>query len=1269
MILEVTPDQIAQLNDTDLRTLVGHLCEREMCTHGHSTSAVTWGGHQLAGDGGIDVRVTLPAGSTISGYVPCIATGFQVKAQDMPHAAIINEMAPKGVVRPSILELAANCGAYIIVSSKGSLSDISLKDRKAAMVEAVRRLPVISSLTVDFYDRRRIASWVNQHAALVQWVHEKLGFPLFGWRPFEDWSSSPASLDAPYLMDGRTRLTGPSIDSARGLNAEEALATLRDILRKPKSIVRLVGLSGVGKTRLIQALFDDRVGNGALLQSDALYTDISDNPDPPPQEMLSRLISTGHRVVLIVDNCGMELHRKLAAKIANSDCLLSVITVEYDINDDEPQNTDIFKLEPASPDLIENMLESRYPAIAPPSRHVIARFSEGNSRVAFALAETARNGESLAKLTDTKLFERLFYQQKTPSESLLDAAKACSSLYSFDGETLEGNESEMAPLAQLVGQTVDQFHKHVAELHRRQLVQKRGKWRAILPHALANRLAKRAFEDIPTQRIEDCIVNGSSARVLRSFSRRIGYLHDDERANNLAAKWLSAGGLLAKLGKLNGLGEEIFENVAPASPTATLAFIEETATNNVDWFFGDQNENKGRIVGVIRSLAYDSALFGRCAAMLKRFVMSEVPGTGDSALEPLKSLFWLYLSGTHATVAQRVAFVKALLDSGAVAEQELGLMLLGEMLKASHFSSHYSFEFGAWKRDYGLHPKPGNQVRDWFTCVIELGRAGEASGRIASARVRRVMARHVAELLMIGMFDEVIALAKVFAGNSGWPEGWIGVRNAMRRGKGKIVEAVFKRLENLEEALRPSDLAGMIRSYALSPEWGALDIADLDDDEELKPVEARQKIYDLCTELGQQLAADVAQFNAMLPEIIAADSQKTFALGRGLAAGCDSLAECWGYLRDKFLKVPEDKRKPQLLSGFLAAAMVRSPAETEVLLDAVLTDSRLHAYLLYWQTSAAVNAKGVERLMRALTLDTVPVNSFRQLAYGRAHEAMNDEQLRALLCGITSKEGGGGVTAEILGMHIFGRRSDKVPIAESLRATCREFLSTFELERGADLDHMIGDVIEAAFDKVEYEEQARVFCVKTIAALKGWKVHSLDLKETITALTKTFPVVVLDMLVEQAFGEDGIGRAVFQDTPSDRSYPLDLVSDDVWITWASHRPETRYQLLAQVMRFSATGDESCANGWSPAALKLIEMAPEPAKVLDVFLERFRPNGWSGSLADILASRITLIDALKRHPNPAISAWANEHATGYAADVERERVYEAAEDRARDQAFE
>ncbi len=56
-MFEITADDIAALNDEDLRSLVALLCEAELHSRGLSGSAVTWGGDQNAADGGVDVRV------------------------------------------------------------------------------------------------------------------------------------------------------------------------------------------------------------------------------------------------------------------------------------------------------------------------------------------------------------------------------------------------------------------------------------------------------------------------------------------------------------------------------------------------------------------------------------------------------------------------------------------------------------------------------------------------------------------------------------------------------------------------------------------------------------------------------------------------------------------------------------------------------------------------------------------------------------------------------------------------------------------------------------------------------------------------------------------------------------------------------------------------------------------------------------------------------------------------------------------------------------
>lgn len=1258
MTLEITEAQIEQLNDTDLRTLVAYLCERELRTQNQSPSAVTWGGNQTAPDGGIDVRVELPSDTVLKGYVPRASTGYQVKAQDMPRKAILDEIRPKGVVRPSISDLAAHGGSYIIVSSRGSVSDSSLAHRKAAMIEAIGDLPTSDSIFLDFYDRRRLASWINQHPGLQQWVRKKVGKSLTGWRGYDDWSSNPRDVEAAYLMDEQVRLLGSSISQGEGLKAERAIQHLRDVLSRPGGIVRLTGLSGVGKTRMVQALFDARVGADPLPWSDVLYTDVAEGPEPPPEEMLSTLVHENHRAVLIVDNCGADLHRRLVKRLANTEDPISLITVEYDIRDDDPPDTEVFRLEPGSQELIEKLIELQYPNIAAPSRRVIATFAEGNARVAFALAGTAARGDSLSQLNDQQLFERLFLQRKEADAGLLDAAKVCALLYSFEGEISSASPQELMVLGQLVNQSADTLYTHVAELQRRQLVQKRGPWRAILPHALANRLAKRAFEDLPKSRIEKSFVEEGSERMLKSFSRRVGFLHDNPSANAFAESWLKEDGLLGNLGRLPPLGEQIFENVAPVKPKDTLAFIERTAARQKD-FFLTENFNKRSIIHVTRSLAYDAELFGRSASLLVQFALNETPATSGSAIEALKSLFSLYLSGTHATGPQRAAFVQDLLESKSTEKQAIGLQLLSVMLK-SQFSSHFSFEFGARKRDFGWHPRNAEERRTWLRGTLGLIERSytNTSCEALRPRLRGLFARSFANLVSIGLLDELIAIATVFASSEHWPEGWLGVRRALKR-KLSVDEATA--LRAIEDRLAPRTLEDKVRTYVLAEQstYDFMDANDLTD-----PVEAEQRFGALCHDLGAQLASQPELLSAMIPELLGLNQNTVVMLGKGLSRNSASLLPLWRQLLDSFTSTP--RRSAAFLSGFLVGAMEHSTQEVEQMLDEALREPLLHPYLVALQVDVGFVGDAFPRLIQASDLITVPLESFKTLAYGKVHEALSDKKFSELIQKLLYKENALPVVTEVVGMRVISRRTNGVAISEELRALARAVLKKIEPPENEEQDYLIGHIVAIAFDQFEHEDQARALCARIARGIEPYGINAENLTETIRALIRSVPTVVLDEFVEAQEGK-AIELNYFQ--KGNIPDPFDEIPEAIWIAWAAKKPEIRYELLAQFFNYSSVDTDTQLYAWSGVAMKLIEVSPDPLRLLDVFLERFHPHIYEGTYSQTLASRLSLFPPLKAHPKAEVAAWATTKEASYIAEVEEARIHDASRSRVRDQSFE
>jgi len=576
-MFEIIAEDIELLNDEDLRSLVGRLCESEMRRRGISPSCVTWGGNQNAKDGGIDVRVELPSHVEPEGFIPRPNTGFQVKAEDTPPSKVSPEMRPDGTLRPAIQKLADQSGAYIMVSSEGSTSDIALKGRRDAMKQAVSDLPNADALHLDFYDRRRLETWLRTHTGTVLWVRERIGKPLQGWSGYGAWSYVPGGTDSEYLLDNELRIRTNRQTANPSLSAIEGIQAIRDTLRNPRGIVRLVGLSGVGKTRLLQALFDDRLGEHCLDSTLVAYTNLVDIPNPQPTAIASELINTGRRAFLAVDNCPPDLHRRLSEICRSDGSPLSLITVEYDIQEDQPEGTDVFVLEAASVNLTERLIGHRFPELSQLDARRIADFSGGNARIAIALAERVDKDESIARLTDQDLFGRLFHQKNQPDEALLSAAQALSLVYSFDGEDVSNDEKgELSPLGALIGTSAKEMFKHSAELQRRGLVQRRGQWRAVLPHAIANRLAAMAHQNIPPREIESCFMRIGRERLLKSFSRRLRYLNDSAQARSIVEKWLSPGGMLEKPEELDDLGYAIFYNIAPVEPERALSALERS---------------------------------------------------------------------------------------------------------------------------------------------------------------------------------------------------------------------------------------------------------------------------------------------------------------------------------------------------------------------------------------------------------------------------------------------------------------------------------------------------------------------------------------------------------------------------------------------------------------------------------------------------------------------------------------------------------------------
>ncbi|WP_336475518.1 hypothetical protein [Escherichia coli] len=449
-IFDIEKDELLRLSDIQLEELIARLTEAEVAMHGYSPACVNWSGSITAPDGGIDIHVQVPVDQLKPSFLVRPNTVFQAKKHKMPKAIIGKEMGTGKALSPIISEQARKQGSYIIVSLGDDCSPSGKRDRLNAMRDAVKDDPNKSNLHLDFYDRSKLIQWLRQHSSVMLWVKGKLGQGYSGWQPYGAWSNPPQGVTDTLISAPGVTITLPS-GKGQKLKIDEAISPMRTLIRSTNKAVRITGLSGVGKTRIVQALFDETVGTDALDRTVAIYADTGSEPVPSATAMLDKLIAEDRRAIMILDNCPSELHASLASKVSAAGKEVSLITIEYDIRDDKPQTTEVIHIETDGPEVAEQLLICRFPSIGKNDARRIAEFADGNARVALAIAERGEEGESLALLSDAQLFNRLFEQRNHPDGNLREQAEILSLVYSFSVSSPDAATDELEILGALFG--------------------------------------------------------------------------------------------------------------------------------------------------------------------------------------------------------------------------------------------------------------------------------------------------------------------------------------------------------------------------------------------------------------------------------------------------------------------------------------------------------------------------------------------------------------------------------------------------------------------------------------------------------------------------------------------------------------------------------------------------------------------------------------------------------------------------------------------------
>ncbi len=1281
-IFDIEKDELLRLSDTQLEELIARLAEAEVAAHGHSPAWVSWSGSINAPDEGVDIHVQIPDDTLSTGFLERPDTVLQAKKHSMSKGQIMNEMVTRGELSATISEQASKGGSYIIVSLEDDCSPTMKKNRVKAMRDATLGNPHRNNIHLDFYDRSKLSQWLRQHPSVMLWVKGKLGQGYSGWQPYGAWSNPPQGAYDTLISASGVMVTLPS-EKGQKFSIEDAIEPMRDLIRSTAKAVRITGLSGVGKTRIVQALFDETVGTDALDRTVAVYVDTGAAPDPSASAMFDRLIAEGRRAVMVLDNCPPELHSALASRASATDGQVSLITVEYDIRDDKPQTTEVIHIEAVGPEVAEQLLIRRFPGIGQHNARRIAEFADGNARVSLAIAERVEDGESLAQLSDAQLFNRLFQQRYHPDDDLREQAEILSLVYSFSTSLPEDGHDELEVLGLISGHSRNQLFRSIKKLSDRHVVQKRGHWRAILPHAIANTLAASALDSIPVDQLRATFEAPGRQRLLMSFAHRLGLLHDHPVAKEIAEAWLQPDGLLGRVLTLKDMTAQMLDYIGPIAPEALLDRIEAGLTApDFEGMKPRYNPRRTSILRLLQLLAYEPSAFDRCLRLLILVADHEDESNNyDAVRSKITRFFQPFLSGTHASLSQRIAIMNECLSSGVAGRRSLGFRMLSTALSGPRWTGFGINEFGARPRDYGFQPNH-DELIEWRSAfidvVVRLGTSGdpdlEGSARLTLANNFRGIWNQetVREIL-------VDAAYKLHAHHP-WEEGWKAVRstiyfNYTKHNNKDDFEPIPDILATLERELEPDSLVSTIMAYVLgkgSYYW-ALD-TDFTHDGTNKYHSARKRLEAKALRLGEDFAASDHEFDELGANLFTNDWMPyRVEFGRGLAKGIHNLRVGWQLLVAQLEQYPNINKNFSVFSGYIEETDIINHALAQELLDQCAQHAELRHVLIDLHPQRKCTESDLDRCMGLLGDPVIDTRMYGSILWRDKYANLPEGRILDLAKRLLNRPNGDDVVLDALSMKLNGK-DETVDILGSdlrrlgLRAAIQR-LRRDDSDPEFESDYSMGCIVSAAlhFDGNQAEKLELLDMIFAAVNQRYGSIHGLE--STIETTIELMPETFLNRVFEGDVVEHPQQFFSNLNDSLDRP-PLAKINVEDLIEWCRTRDDTSVwaAVAAGVSLWSKDGDREALT-MSESAIKLLEASPEPVAVLEAFAERVTPSSLSVKRANVMQPRAHTISLLVEHENTAIAEAAKSAYAKLAKLIEQEKVREQREDGEREQRFE
>lgn len=1237
---EVSNRDIEHLDDFQLTSLLRRLLYLEAGALGIAKAHVDVSLNIKAADGGQDGRldwVGEPAPSK-SNWLPRRVNVFQAKAGEMAPADCGKEVVQTDgtTLKPKVQETVSAAGAYILFYGQ-SCSDVKMDRRVSVIKETIAACASqteADAVDIRVYGSEKIAAWTNEYAGAVAFVLRQLNreTPAFcqPWNEWKDeWSGDFEVLREFYLPGSRAA----------------NLTQLRNNLSVPRTVSRLVGLSGLGKSRLAlevmrppheastdpqqQTLSDSciYVSDGAALEGEVVNT-------------VRQMARSGMRGVLVVDECPLVLHDNLARIVASPASHLSILTLDFDPTGDPKSRTcKVFKLEPLTPKEIEELVKASRPDLSDHAAQ-IAGISQGHPRMVDLLLKAIDSGdERLWNLGRDDIFAKMVIRRSPRGESLLEVARALAVLEHL-GVTGDA-EYQLGVFQEQLYRSQHPALPLIKELECAGVVYRRGDYVRITPLPLAVWLASgwwHACEDAHAIALlsEDLL---PTDQMRQALANQLGRLKGNRSAERLADKALGVNSPFAQREQLNSAtGSRLVSSLAEVNPAAVMGALTAAFANlSVDDVRTTVDEARRHIVWTLEKLKWHRETFHDAAYLLMLFGAGENERWSNNSRALFCQLFHVLLSGTEVPAIDRLTVIDVGLSSGDSALVEMAINGL-----CSGFAARDFMRFGGTeqhvlpKQDW--KPSTWGEIHDYWGAILERLLPTLLSENESGERARTRLAHSARGLISWGGISIVEqAVQEVVASGISWPSMLHAARSTLAFDRSKLPLATCGILESIEKRLEPVGLPARLHGIVSVPDW-----EHRCTDEGSFVDEAEQRAIQLATEIS----AKPSDLNPYWPLLLMGEQRQGFVFGETLGR---NVADPMSIIGTAISSYGVGANNAAVIMGLCAAMSVRNKARLRPVLHAMLKDKETACLASDLIRSTGVDDVDVEALIKALGARAISPQNVGRLGNGQLLASVS-LPLTANLARACLEFGPTGlsVALHLIGMQIHGGQ----PVPHQLQEVVRQLvISRLILEKGAFSyslsDHHYG-MLFSAVQKHPASRSYMTILFRRFLQLATAKERNLPVHEFIEVMLRAHTEMAWNEFQEFA-SHDGWSQAPWiklrladfgiGDPSTDL---LHTVGIERLIVWCQQDPKAAHFLASFVHPKSGKSDHRSYPSWGPFAQHLLEHHGSDEHVLDEMSSWIGSGSWTGSAIPRYQSEQAMYREIEHHRVREVRAWAQKH---------------------------